>query len=134
VLVGGQSNVAADDKRNVFRLVLAWWDCKSNTPLQTNGATLGGSIEHGQASALGLISVVYDKMYSLASPGRDSTGYLPPTKLINLHKKLSGKINYTGNGVGTANRHLILSMISDSGIIPSPGFVTGEYCFKYLDL
>lgn len=126
VLVGGQSNLATDDNRNFVRIVVALWDSKSATPLQTNGCTSSALLSDKVATGTGLIKKYYDKIHLLPVAGRDSTGYIPSMKYIKKFFKFNRKINYQSTVAGSAQNKLIISMISDSGAVSNPGFVQGD--------
>lgn len=131
VIAGGQSNLAADDNRNVVRIVVAEWDGRSATPLATNGANMSDLIQSDETAGAGLVRLLYDKYIVLNSPGRDSTGYMPVQKAIRWNKKLQKVIKYASATQTTANTRIIISMISDSLVVPSPGFIYGRFVLKY---
>lgn len=133
VLVGGQSNLATDDNRNIVRIVLAWWDSSSATPLATNGATIDSRIQSDELFGKGLLKMIYNKTVVLTSSGRDSTGYMPAQRFVKIWKKLYRYVSYSNVTGTTAGQKLILSMISDSAVVSHPGFVQGNYFFKFTD-
>lgn len=132
-LVGGQSNLATDDNRNTFRIVLALWDSTVATPLASNGADLSSYIARQSTVGRGLIKKYMDKVIELPTQGRDSTGYLPAIRQIRKFIKCPAFIRYYGSVAGNDNRKLILSMISDSGAVSHPGFTQGQYTLFYED-
>lgn len=133
-IVGGQSNLASDDNRNTLRIVIALWDSSNATPLTTNGADLNSLIAKETSAGKGLVKKYVDTIIELRSPGRDSTGYLPAMryfkKFLKLHNTL---IRYSGAGSTTAQRKLIISMVSDSLVISHPGFTQGRHTLYYED-
>lgn len=132
-IVGGQSNLASDDNRNTFRIVLALWDATNAVPLATNGANLSSLITSRTVAGKGLIRKFIDKTFNLPSPGRDSTGYMPSMKRIHIFKKLYRIIKYYGSATTNGNNKLILSMISDSALVSHPGFVNGRWSLYFQD-
>lgn len=133
VIAGGQVNLATDDKVNTVRMVLALWDSTTATPLSANAATINSYISKEQSAGRGLIKKYMDKVITLSSSGRDSTGYLPVVKHIRKFIKCRSYIRYTASGSTTASRKLILSIITDSSVVPHPGFTQGFMTFFYED-
>lgn len=133
VMVGGQTNVALDDNRNIVRIVLALWDTKTATPCQTNGVTLSALLNNKVPSGTGLIKKYMDRIITLNSPGRDSTGYMPAQRYIKIYKRLARKIKYSTTAGTTAQTKLVLSMLSDSVAVPNPGFVSGDLSVYFDD-
>lgn len=133
VLVGGQSNIATDDNRNIVRIVLAWWDSSSASPCTANGATISTRIQRDEVYGRGLIKMLFNRTYILRSPGPDSTGYMPAMCHVKIWKKMRKYVPYSGTAGTTAGMKLILSIISDSALPPSPSFIQGNYFFKFSD-
>jgi len=132
-LVGGQSNLATDDNRNVVRIVLAWWDGRSTTPCASNSVVINDRIALDDTTGIGLMKILYDRTLTLNSPGRDSTGYMPAQRFVKFSRRLLRRVPYTGSNGQTGNRKLILSIISDSLVASNPGFVMGRAIFKFMD-
>lgn len=133
VMVGGQSNNSLDDSRNIVRIVIAEWDGRVATPLATNSATISDIIRKDEIVGKGLIRVLYDKVHLFTSYGRDSTGYMPTQKHIKFNKKLLKKIKYANASSTEAQTRIIMSVISDSSLAPSPGFVQGRWYITFKD-
>jgi len=129
-LIGGQSNVALDDQRNCCRIMLV--------EAQTGLTTFPG---FGLVSPFdprvfaGCTRVLFDQMFSLISPGRDTTGYMPAGYMVHIQQSLKQKIHFTGASTGVdSGLTVYLLMISDSSTVPSPGFVNGSFQVMWHDL
>jgi len=128
-LIGGQSNNVADDKYNEFRIILA-----DGTPAMAG--LLAPSVESFTSPRTnpGVKKILYDRSISLASPGPDSVGYMPPVKDIKIFIPLSGTVEFTGAGAGTQGwRSITTCFVSDSAIGPNPGFSNGKQTLFYTD-
>lgn len=131
IIQGGQTNTAADDKINTFRIVVGLYDSTGATPLQTASMTLGSYIS--PRTTRGMIRKYMDKVISLPTPGRDSTGYLPSTRAVKLWVKLSEMIKKYADGPNSQNKRIVVSMLSDSSLVPNPGFTSGRLVLFYED-
>jgi len=130
-LNGGQSGTITDDAYNVVRLIVAWI---------VPGTTLTGVVTVNAVVSPriinGLIEVLYDKTFALGSPGVQSIGYMPATKEVRISLPLNSRktLFYTGTAGNTVStRTLVLYCVSDSGALPSPGFVSGQNTLFYID-
>lgn len=136
VIVGGAVNSVADDARNTIRMVLASWDGDTNQPL----GTASWSMDYPIRSTLGpsannMIKKYYDKYITLPSPGPDDTGYIPGMRKVSYYKyfKKGYKMNFADATADHPDKKLILSMISDSSVIPNPGVTNGYFVITYED-
>lgn len=131
VLSGGQTNSVLDDNRNFVRIVL----CTATYPSPLLTAVQGVNSPIQRDSCNVLLRKYWDKVVTLDSPGRDSVGYMPPTKIVKYYKRFKKPIDiiFANTGAGTSGKFLTLSMISDSGAVPNPGFVQGFYKLHYED-
>jgi len=127
-LVGGQTNVVTDDAYNSFRIVVF-------------SHTVGSTITFSMTDLLdprfnqGLRRVFYDQSFALPSPGRDSTGYMPAVRKIEIAIPLNFMQLYTGSGAtAVAQEELAIGMVSDSVGVPNPGFESGSLAVCYADL
>lgn len=126
LLQGGQSNVVADDPYNLFRIVVLWGT--PNTAFST--ITYNGPIEPRLIP--GLQRVVVDRYIKLATTARDSVGYIPALQHVDIHLPLSGEVDfYDEVGNFTTSHSLYIYMVSDSVLIPHPGFVDGYWAFEF---
>jgi hypothetical protein len=132
-LVGGQSNSATDDNRNVFRILVAI--CDIGTTFTSAVFTVNGTVD--PRTMPGLRRVLYDRMFSLNSPGRDSAagGYMPATRMVRVALRVRDRVTYTiGAGVGlNSNEGIYIWMVSDSAAVPHPGFESGSYGITFTD-
>jgi hypothetical protein len=130
VLMGGQSNVVADDKYNIFRVIVTW-------ATVAGLAAFNPSLVSGVNCRTfpGIEEVLYDQTFCLSSPGPDSVGYMPPTKAVKFSIPLRNKkIFFNGTGQGSqCDRTIGITCVSDSAVAPSPGFQSGVACMTYLD-
>jgi len=126
-LIGGQSNVALDEQRNSFRVVVG---------LVNVGATFTFSVTDmfDPRTRSGLKKIYYDKTMLMLSPGRDSVGYMPSGRQIELRIPVNHEQLYTGSSGSTqTDDSLIVSMVSDSSTTPNPGFVNGQLIIEFED-
>lgn len=132
ILQGGQSNLATDDNNNIVRLV--GWVAESATPMATGSTGINDILT--KRSNPYLMNKWMDRYINLRSAGRDSTGYMPASQTLRLYHKFRRPIivDYSGTGTGTWNKAVGVSMISDSALAPSPGFVIGNIRFTYKDI
>lgn len=133
-IVGGQTNLATDDNRDTMRIIIALWDSANAIPLTTNLADMNSLVAKETSAGKGLVKKYVDTIVQLRSPGRDSTGYLPALryfkKFVKLHNTL---VRYAGSASTTANRKLVISMISDSALVSHPGFTQGRHTLYFED-
>jgi hypothetical protein len=138
MLCGGQSNLALDDNRNWFRLVLGIWKnpsvgaSSSHTPLYSN--SVPSSMPLDKSTAPTLIYKVFDKSIPLNSPGRDSTGYMPAQKFVSCTYKFRRPVVITWDVNGVPDKQIFMSAVSDSSAAPSPGFVSGYLKVAWIDI
>jgi hypothetical protein len=131
VLAGGQTNTALDDPYNTVRISAVW-----AAPGSSFAAFSVSSILNERTFS-GVQSVVFDKLYTLVSPGKDTTGYMPCYKRIKINARLDPRhrICYTGPGTNTeSGTTLLILYVSDSTISPHPGLQQGTGMFEYVDL
>jgi len=128
MLVGGQTNVVTDDSYNTFRIVVF-----SHTVGSTIAFTLTDLLD--PRFNQGLRKVFYDKSFTLTSPGRDSTGYMPAVHKIEATIPLNFLQLYSGTGAtAVSTEELAIGMVSDSVGVPNPGFESGSIALFYADL
>lgn len=131
---GGQaypSPTAADDPYNVCRIVVSLFQ-------KTQGATSW----LGTATALplhqpvdrqvtaGVVKVYLDKTVTLASPGVSGAGYQLAARHFDYYVPINAMISYTGNTANTNTQQLVVSLLSDSVVVPSCA-VKGTVCMYY---
>jgi len=128
-LVGGQSNIVTDDAYNTVRLVVAVTEPACTFATLTMNSILGPRDQSG------VHQVLYDKVITLSSPGRDSVGYLPAVKTVSLNLPLRNlRVRFTGAGANTvSNETILIGVVSDSAAAPSPAFVSGQALLYYSD-
>lgn len=132
-LAGGQANSALDDRVNTVRMILGLWT--SATPMATIGTAnpLDAPLLKNLNSGGLLLRKYLDRRISLVSPGRDSTGYMTAQRLVKIYYRFRKPIviNYSASAV---NRNLVLSIVSDSSAVPSPGFTSGCVYLTFKDM
>lgn len=123
--------VSNGDDNNMLRIVVASWDSSTQTPLATNGAVLSSSIIKGSTSAQAIKKKYLDKYYTLDAP---NTGEVVQ-RTVKFFKRFKNPlpIMYSGDGT-TGSVKIIISVLSDSGIAPNPGFIAGYFITRYVDL
>jgi len=79
--------------------------------------------------------VLADRIVTLQTPGRDSTGYLPAVRRISMSVDLTrvGPIYFSGGAATVKNREVYVVMVSDSSLAPNPGFTNGALKFDFYD-
>lgn len=128
-LIGGQSNLSTDDRYNQVRIAI----------VQTNAGQaptmdLVSPLDPRFNSAVGLRRVLFDQVYTLVSPGKDSTGYMPAARRIEIRGRCNIPIVFNGSGGSTACVNTVgIVMVSDSGLAPNPGFTQGYWRLLYHD-
>lgn len=135
VMAGGQTGTVADDPYNVLRFVFGVWEGYNNqTPLLTGGQTLSSSLD--KTICRGLEEVLYDKTVVLESPNSLSTGYQPAVRTFTWSHRFRRPIEITYNGTttGSANKTINLGAISDSSLVPNPGFTSGFIKLTFIDV
>ena len=139
VLVGGQSNLALDDNRNWFRIVLGIWKNPSSTGASThtvlNLNSFPSSLQIDHQTQPTLLYKLYDRTFTLTSPGRDSTGYIPPQRMVTYTHHFKKPVVITWDAMSSIpDKQWFLSMISDSAAAPNPGFVSGALKVTWIDI
>lgn len=131
-LVGGQSNISADEQRNAVRLVVV----EGSPQLTLSSFVTAWPL--GQAADLrnlgGVSRVLCDELVYLNSPGRDTVGYMPASVVISKHINIKTTLYYTSNvATGISFKSLYIFALSDSSIAPNPGFVNGFINLHFVD-
>lgn len=130
LLVGGQVNLAADDSYNSFRITVASGNVGMTwTPFGLTQVLSADLIP-------GLDRVLYDRVFPLSSPGRDSTGYMKALRRVNINLALPQIVtHFQTAAAGSQNGNTVyLVMVSDSVAMPNPGFVDGSWVLRFIDL
>lgn len=130
-LIGGQTNSAVDEQRNVFRIALV----EMNAGVAPAAATFNVESTIDPRYVPGLVKVWYDHLFSLVSPGRDSTGYMPACRAVSIPEiRLDKVISYTGTVASSeSNTSFYAWFISDSIAVPNPGFENGSMQLQFTD-
>lgn len=148
-LSGGQTNTVADDRYNVVRMVAAVFD--GDTAGTAPGSKWPNMSSGGAATPIRLKSPIWpndgstqwirrkvkDKLWTLTSPGRDSTGYMPVLKNVSFKHRFKKPliVNYCNESGGLkADKVLAIGVCSDSSAVPAPGFVNGTLTWYWKDL
>jgi hypothetical protein len=130
-LVGGQSNLVSDDSYNTVRISLVE-GFPGTSPSGWNVASI-----LDPRYFVSMNKVWYDQKFSLKSPGRDSTGYMPAVREFKIRILLPRvPFLYTDVAGNTLkNSELYLCMVTDSSLAPNPGFHASDtVALEYLDL
>lgn len=129
MLVGGCSNLAADDKYNCVRITgVVTGD---DNPM---GAATINDIIGKRMEGIEVEQKFLDKYIVLNTVGGDTTGYIPNVRLVKIYKKFKKPIVIDFTQGGLPNKKIIFSVISDSGLVPSPGFTVGHIAVHYKDI
>lgn len=137
-IVGGQSNLATDDKRNTLRIVVGTTSGAQAAPLGTPlaGIAFSDPIIRIGAAATARLHLYKDRFFNMLSSSPDSTGYMPAMRKVffkhNFKRPLV--INYADDTANNPDRNYFIAMISDSFLAPHPGFTTGFIKTYYKDI
>lgn len=129
LLVGGQVNLATDDAYNSFRITVASGNVGMTwTPYGLTQVLSADLVP-------GLDRVLYDHVFSLSAPARDSTGYMKALKRIEINLDLPKIVtHFQTAAAGSQNGNTVyLVMVSDSVAVPNPGFVDGSWVLRFID-
>lgn len=137
-LIGGQSNLATDDKVNTVRFVTGLCSSSFATPASTPLSLINFDdpiLRVGSMAQAGL-KLFKDRYMELKTAGRDSTGYLPAMKRFFFKHKFKKDyvIEYADDTATTPNRNIFIAFRSDSALAPSPGFTNGFLKVWYKDI
>lgn len=130
LLVGGQVNLATDDSYNSFRITVACGNVGMTwTPYGLTQVLSADLVP-------GLDRVLYDRVFPLSSPSRDTTGYMKALKRVNIDLALPQVVtHFQTAAAGSQNGNTVyLVMVSDSTAVPNPGFVDGSWVLRFTDL
>jgi hypothetical protein len=128
-LEGGQTSGVADDDYNLVRLSLQG---AQNGLTWVGNYTLDSVLD--PRNRVGLDHVYGDYFYTLASPGKDTLGYLTAVATVRIHWNINRVFTYTGTtGQSNSPHELFFSAVSDSAAIPHPGFKNGTVTVFYTD-
>lgn len=136
-LQGGQVGDIADESNNLFRIILAHWTAAAGlTPCTTSAITINTQVQKNLYPQ-NLKKKYYDRLLSLTAPGADTTegAFIPARKKIKFMHIFRGpglRIRILADGAQQSR--LYLSMVSDSAVIPNPGFVSGHLQVQYYDM
>lgn len=118
------------DTYNDFRIVVALWDGRNQVPCATNSVTLGLALTKAMPSSatVGLITKYKDMLIGLCTTDKNQ-------RVVKFSKtwKTGLRIKYSTSANTTAQRRLIVSMLSDSGAVGHPGFTSGWIQVGYRD-
>jgi len=132
VLESGVSNIVTDDKFNLVRVVIGLWT--SATPC--TGLDRNLPITKWYQGKGKLVHKLFDQVFSLESPWRDSTGYMPALQKVSIHRRLKNPVivTYADDSVNYPDKRVIFSIVSDSSAVSNPGFIQGYYHIEYKDI
>jgi len=138
VLAQAAVEAALDEPYNLVRMVLAQWNGSSQTPLTAGGYTIDEPIIKDWKSQGRLITKYMDKVFPLTITSTEKgggDGYTPQLKSVKYFKSF-GKgipIVYADETAAYPNKRFILSCISDSLVVPNPGFIQGFVKIRFED-
>lgn len=131
----GASQIATDDPYNCLRIILATWKGNTTTPLASVAGSSVNTVYHVRSGYPLLMKKYADKLVALnTSSGNVGGGYTPVQRKVEFFKKFKHLyINFGDNLYTSADKTLVLSMVSDSGAVPNPGFHAGYARMVYED-
>ena len=130
ILAAGASETLADDPYNVVRIILGLYRGTVTNPLTTAGATIDSAITPYLNTGGNMIAKYMDRYIPLtitSTEKGDGDGYTPGLYHFKYKKyfKKGIVIDCQGTGASPYNKMLTLSLISDSDVVPNPGFIRG---------
>lgn len=129
-LCGGQANSVTDENRNVFRLSVI--ECISGLTWSSGSYNVSTVLDPRIFG--GIMRVLYDEVFTLVSPGRDTTGYLPAVVAVHRKVRLNKTVNFSlSTAVAPFPYTILIVACSDSGAVPHPGFTAGSAVTRYTD-
>lgn len=138
VLFGGCTGSGGiDDYYNDLRMVVYKSHSAKNgtgiTPFATAGITINSPLTKN--SIPGLEKVYSDKYIGLTNQPFGNGLCAPDHRSVNMYLKFKQplKVDFTGTGADRNQTQLFVAFISDSGLIPSPGFTVGFIKMNYTD-
>ena len=117
-LIGAQINSGADDPYNTFRITC--YTVKQGI----SGIAIAVNDELDGYHKPGLGTVYYDKKILLTVPAKDSVGYIPAVRNVDIRIRFRKPIVYSAVS-NIAENEVFLQCVSDSAVIPHCGFVNG---------
>lgn len=131
-LVGGQANIATDDKVNTVRIVFL--EANVGTAVSALNTAWGVVYPADPRYAPGVVRVLRDELLTLTTPGADSTGYLPSALSVNMSGSYNKRLYYTSTSAASiSGTSLFLFMVSDSAVAANPGFTCGNWSVTWTD-
>jgi hypothetical protein len=129
-LIGGQANNAFDERNNVVRLAIveaAPGAAAAGFALFTVGVT-------SDCRVIPAKRILYDRRFSLMSPGPDSVGYMPAGEEIAFRLRVNIPISYVNTIASSGDTELYLLAVSDSAVSPHPYIANGTLSLIFSDL
>jgi len=125
--IGGQSNLATDDNRNLLRVAIV------DSVYPATG-TFNVSALLDSREMLGVTHTYYDRLMELNSPGADSTGYMPAGASLKCIVPINRSYKFVGNGAHNCwPISLQFWIVSDSTAVSHPGAVAGNVTMRFID-
>jgi len=126
VLCQGDIGTTLDDPYNTVRVVIGLYKSAVPVPLNTAGAVINSPITK-ELSTNGLLIYKYiDRYIPMSAKCLGATaGYVPSTVSLNFRFRIGQTVIYGADNANFADKVLVMSVISDSTVAPSPGFIAG---------
>lgn len=126
LLIGGQSNLATDDRYNSVRINLLW-----GSPSMYAAVLPSLQVPITPQYLPGLLENLHESHVSLRSFSRDSIGYMPAIAKIDFSVNLkSRRVVY---GLAAPGMMLTVACLSDSSVPANPGFSNGYMTLWFED-
>ncbi len=131
-LLGAQTNSVADDAYNVIRVSVVSGEPALATASPNHPGLHGPWDPRVQ---VGLMKVLFDRIFVLQTPAKDSTGYIATAAPCQFDLKLNQLLEYTGTSAASPRgTTLFLTVVSDSVAVVNPGFSADSILtFQWLD-
>jgi len=132
VLALGSTGASLDDPDDVVRIVVGLYRV-SATPLAISGTTINSPITVDWATSGLMVAKFHDEYIPLYAHCPAGTGFAPSLKRVRFSFEIGRKVVYGSDSSTNASVLLVMSVISNSSTVPSPGFIAGYTIVRFSD-
>lgn len=138
ILTGGATGGGpVDEYYNNIRLMI--YTMKQNKTAALTPAATAGYVINTPLNKLympGLEKVLYDRFIGMTNQPWAANSCSPATREVDMYKKFKNPIlcNFTGDLINYNQFQIYVSMVTDSGAVPHPGFTSGYFEVSYYDV
>lgn len=137
VLTGGAIGAGgADEYYNNFRFVMYVMHqarTAATTPMATAGYVINTPLNKNYMP--GLTKVLRDDLFGLTNMPYGSNACAAATREVDHYVKFKRPllVEYVSDGMNSNQTQIFISCVSDSGVVPHPGFTSGYFEMKFTD-